>query len=135
MFDNGTLMMGYTDDVFRYLVNTMEHVVEADGEVEAPTGWFAHLDRPSRSALAHAVSITGSPRAGESGVFDPEAIGYLVRINSDGLIWAHEYKYHSDLAVDWRDVKDQYDAWAEPAEEPPTSPTWGPWGSEGRQGN
>lgn len=88
MFDHGTLMPSYTDDVIRYLLNDGPPDY-ADGEVDAPTGWFAILI-PTRDEIAHAVSITGSPRAGEAGVFAFGA-AYGVRVNGDGIVWAHEY--------------------------------------------
>lgn len=122
MFDHGSLMPSYTDDVIRYLLNDGPPDF-ADGDVEAPTGWFAIL-LPTREEIAHAVSITGSPRAGESGVFVPGA-AYGVRQNHEGIVWAFEYTdvdpqsdesvYHDfDRAVDafnaWSNREDDLDA-------------------------
>jgi len=114
MFDNGTLMPSYTDDVIRYLLNDGPPDY-ADGEVDAPTGWFAILT-PTREEIAHAVSITGSPRAGEAGVFRLGA-SYGVRQNSDGIVWAYEYvdvDPQSDESVyhDFDRAVDEYASWS-----------------------
>lgn len=153
MFDHGNLMPSYTDDVFRYLVNAQPPEY-ADGEVEAPTGWFGILEKPSRQEIAHAVSITGSPRAGEAGVFGASA-SYGFRVNSDGLIWVYEYTDddpQSDESVyyDFDRAVDEYNAWCNAVADPEDDPNdnrkssiqprnlpgqWGPWGPDGRQGD
>jgi hypothetical protein len=114
MFDHGTLMLSYTDDVFRYLVNSAPPDY-ADGDVEAPTGWFA-IVIPLPGELAHAVSITGSPRAGEAGVFAPGA-AYGVRLDVYGNIWAFEYTDvdpQSDESVyyDFDRAVEEYNQWS-----------------------
>lgn len=113
MFDHGSLMPSYTDDVFRYLISVIPPDY-ADGDVEAPTGWFCILT-PTREEIAHAVSITGSPRAGEAGVFAFGA-AYGVRQNHEGIVWAFEYvdvDPQSDESVyyDFDRAGEEYDEW------------------------
>lgn len=114
MFDHGTLMPSYTDDVFKYLIGAIPPDY-ADGDVEAPTGWFGIIEKPTKDEIARAVSVTGSPRAGESGVFAFGA-SYAFRQNSDGLVWVYEYldvDPQSDESIyhDFDRMVEEYGAW------------------------
>lgn len=97
-FEHGELQPSIFDDVFRYLNGLSHDYVGNDSE----TGWTVTKIYVDRGYLAEAISATGNPRASEARA---DLRGdYLIRVNSDGLVWAYRYKSTPDMMVDYAEA-------------------------------
>ena len=94
-FEYGELQPSIYDDVFRFLAAYGSDYVGNDDE----TGWTVTKIYVDRAILAEAVSATGNPRASEARANLRGS--YLIRVNSDGLVWAYRYTSTPELMVDW----------------------------------
>lgn len=90
-------MSARTDDFFRWFAQVADPHWE-NGNVQAPTGWFALL-KPDRSDIAEYATGFGDPYVSQGSVL-PAYRWYLYQVNDDGLVWAHSYEGLDGLRPD-----------------------------------
>lgn len=98
-FENGELQPSIYDDVFKCI-----DYVYGDEYVgnDQTLGWTISKVYLDRAMLAAAIRETGNPRASEARA---DLRGdYLIRVNSDGLVWAWKYKSLPELMADWAEA-------------------------------
>lgn len=90
-FMNGQLMPAIYDDVFKHVANydPVEWVGNDQG-----IGWTVTPVTLDRDDIASIATMVGNPRATEAGAIEPGR--YLIRENSDGIVWAYFYPNADD---------------------------------------
>lgn len=110
LFSNAQwLMPSRTDDFFKWVLGTQGGSIQETGNVEAPTGWVGRVE-VTRLDVQEYVSDSGDPYISQAGVIDRG--WYLIRQNSDGLIWSHFYASQGLAQVDFERVEAAYGDWS-----------------------
>ncbi len=107
MFDNGVLMPSRSDEFIKRQIAKQEEY-DSNGNVEAPTGWFAELDIEP-PMIARYVSEVGDPWMSEIRNF-PSGL-FIVKQDSDGLVWAYHYEDQATLDADYAEADAAYAEW------------------------
>jgi hypothetical protein len=95
---NGQLQPSRYDDIYKYLLQESDDYVGDDQTI----GWTLTRLEVNRLDIVRAVSATGNPAASMAGAV--ETGHYLIRENSDGIIWAFYYKSLPDLMADYAEA-------------------------------
>lgn len=103
------VVAGQYDGFFRWHTSMFDPSQE-DGNVEAPTGWFAVIEATSENIAAYASA--GNPHASR---LTPGR--YLFQQDNDGIVWVHEYRSERRLLADYHRLTRLYTDWLGPAVE------------------
>ena len=90
------------DGAFREM--SLEYTREQTGEVDAPTGWVGLIMISSVD-----IEITAKSLGEDLREVPPGA--YIVRINSDGLVWAFRYSSIERAINDFNNIAATYSEW------------------------
>lgn len=96
-----------------------------DGDVDSPFGHVS-LVEITRDDIASYVSREGDPWMSERRNFEPG--WYLIRLNSDGLIWGMFYSTEQDARDDFAELEEAYGEWLDIVDGPDGIDTDRPWG-------
>jgi len=103
---------GHADDFIRKIKHDESTYVGAADEWE---GAFTSADITS-SDIAEWVSSEGDPWLSERRNFEPGA--YLIRLNSDGIVWGFHYPTAADRDADFAELERAYAEWADDDTDP-----------------
>lgn len=102
---------GNADHLLRFVTHQYGGLTNFEtGHVDSPIGWVG-LFLISRAVIAEYASTEGDPWVTEARNFPPGF--YIIKINSDGLVWGHAYGYReNDAKADFSDLDREYEVWA-----------------------
>ena len=99
------------DDFFKWLDH--DEYDETTGDVESPVGWVGLIE-VTRDQIATYVASAGDPWLSERRNFGPG--WYIVRIDSNGLVWGMAYDDEESALADYESANLTYLTWAEEEE-------------------
>ena len=102
-FENSThLAPSRSDSLLRYALNAVFSYDEA-GSTEPPSTFYYAKIYIEPSLVAEYASAEGDPWVTEGRNFNTG--WYIIRQNSDGIVWGHYYENLIGLALDWASIQ------------------------------
>jgi hypothetical protein len=105
-FLNGELQPSRYDDVYRHIVTDAQVWTGDDQSI----GWVTSMILINRLDIIRAVAATGNPAASQAGAVVEG--WYLIRRNSDGIVWVYFYGDRAaDANADFAEAELVYEKW------------------------
>lgn len=102
------------DTFFKY-ASDLDIADQADGNVEAPVGWYALIHMGNQNSYEGVIEAVKdrTDGAGWDSNSLPNVGFYVTQLNNDGIVWAYEFEVLADAQTYYNELNDAFTAWSQ----------------------